>query len=303
MFATLSYAEDDNTRSAREEVEDELHHLVGSQPTKVRIDFSALDEPNYKLEEVSFDLDGRSLATPATSELAREGTHLVWNGDVKPGKHSVHAHVVYANPASIVMSDEGDHKWKVTGDVSFEVNAGIEVQVRVVPSRDPSQRDIAKRFRLSLPAKPVMLARLDDGKMPDRLEAPVIASPAVEEAQETVAKVGPGTSRRKVRTAAAPVELAQAETTPRKGHATEPAADPVEPPPEPAEARADPVAIVDPPPDVSPPDAGVVGLPVQRPGTPVEEGEGMPWVIIAAVGVLAVVLLLVVLIRRRGSKA
>jgi hypothetical protein len=170
LLPALARAEDEKARRAREELERELKAMVGKQPTRVRVDFVAVDDPNYKLEEASFELDGKALQAPTLTELS-DDTHLVWNGDVAPGRHTLKAKVVYANGASVIVSDEGGHKWKVAGDVSFDVNSGIEVQVRVVPTRDPSQKDIAKRFRLALPAKPVMVATLDDGKMPDAVVA------------------------------------------------------------------------------------------------------------------------------------
>ena len=163
----VAHAEDEAQRRAREELERQLQQMVGKQPTKVRIDFESLDEPMYKLEDASFELDGRTLSRPALDQLAGEGVHLVWNGDVTPGKHVVAVRVVYTNQASQVVSEEGGYSWKVSGTVSFDVQAGIEVQVKATPQRDPSQKDIAKRFKIRLPAQPVMLAQMDDGKMPE----------------------------------------------------------------------------------------------------------------------------------------
>lgn len=174
-LAASAAAEDPKARAAREELERQLSQMVGKQPTRVRIDFVGLDDPNYRIEEASFDLDGRTVSGPSLSQLSEDGTHLVWNGDVTPGKHTVKVLLVFSNGASIVLSDEGGYKWKVGGDVSFEVNSGIEVRVQVTPKRDGKQTDVAKRFKLSLPAQPVMIAQLDDGKMPEVAPKPVIA--------------------------------------------------------------------------------------------------------------------------------
>lgn len=173
LVAATAAAEDPN--AAREELDRQLHQLVGKQPTKVRVDFLGLDDPNYQIEEAQFELDGRSLGGPSLSELSTEGAHLVWNGDVTPGKHTVKVLLVFSNGASILMSDEGGYKWKVGGDVNFEVPSGIEVRVQVTPKRNPKQSDVAKRFTLHLPAQPVMIAQLDDGKMPDAMPRLVIA--------------------------------------------------------------------------------------------------------------------------------
>ncbi len=175
--ASGALAEDAKAKAAREELEKQLSQMVGTQPTKVRIDYVALDDPNYRLEEATFQLDGRSLGTPSLGQLSEEGTHLVWNGDVTPGKHTVRARIVFSNGASVVLSDEGGNKWTVAGDVSFDVNAGIEVRVQATPTRDSKQTDVAKRFKLSLPAQPVMIAQLDDGKMPEAMAKPVSSTP------------------------------------------------------------------------------------------------------------------------------
>ena len=41
-----------------ESFERQLKSLVGTPPTKIRIDYVGLDEPNYVLLEASFELDG-----------------------------------------------------------------------------------------------------------------------------------------------------------------------------------------------------------------------------------------------------
>ena len=178
--AAVSLAEDAKAKAAREELEKQLTQMVGKQPTKVRVDFIGLEDPNYRIEEATFELDGRGLRTPLLTELSEEGTHLVWNADVTPGKHTVKVLLVFSNQASVVLSDEGGYKWKVGGDVSFEVNSGIEVRVQVTPKRDGKQTEVAKRFKLALPAQPVMIAQLDDGKMPDPMAKPVIVADVVD---------------------------------------------------------------------------------------------------------------------------
>ena len=174
FVSATAAAEDANAKAAREELERQLSLMVGKQPTKVRLDFIGLEDPNYKIEEASFDIDGRRLRSPPLGQLSSEGTHLIWNGDVTPGKHTVKVRVVFYNNASVVLSDEGGYKWRVGGDVTFEVNSGIEVRVQVKPTRDDKQTEVAKRFKLALPAQPVMIATLDDGKMPDAMVKPVI---------------------------------------------------------------------------------------------------------------------------------
>ncbi len=180
LAGVAAHAEDAAQRKAREELERQLAGLVEKPPTRVKVEFLGLDDPNYALQEATFELDGHPLKAPSVTVLEPEGAHLVWTGDVAPGKHVITVRVVYANGASAVFSDEGGFKWKVSGDVTFDVNAGIEVQVRVVPERDGSQKDVSKRIRLHLPAKPVMVAKLEDGQMPE--PPPVVKVPAAVDA-------------------------------------------------------------------------------------------------------------------------
>lgn len=188
LLPCVAHAEDPKAKAAREELERQLSQMVGKAPTRVRVDMVGLDDPNYRLEEASFELDGRVLNPPSLAELNDDGSHLVWEGDAAPGKHVVKVRLVFANGASVLLSDEGGYKWKVGGEVSFDLHSGIEVRVAVTPKRDSAQRDVAKRFRLSLPATPVMLASLDDGKMPEPAArptlpetAPVDAGPSAQE--------------------------------------------------------------------------------------------------------------------------
>ena len=131
LAATVVAQEDAKAKVAREELERQMHSMVEKPPAKIRIDFIGLDDPNYRIEEVTFELDDRGLSAPSLTELSEEGPHLIWNGDVTPGKHTVKVLLVFANRANVVMSDEGGYKWKIGGDTTFEVNAGLEVRVQV----------------------------------------------------------------------------------------------------------------------------------------------------------------------------
>ncbi len=129
VVASTALAEDAASKKAREELERELKQMVGTSPTRVRVDFLSPDEPNYKLEEASFEVDGKSVPPQTLEVLASEGLHTVFTGDVAPGKHKVTARLVFTNGTSVVLSDEGGYKWKLAGDASFEVPTGLEVQV------------------------------------------------------------------------------------------------------------------------------------------------------------------------------
>lgn len=212
LLPALAFAEDAKAKAAREELEKQLTQMMGKVPTRVRVDFVGLDDPNYKLEEATFELDGRSLGSPPLSQLMDEGPHLVWEGDAVAGKHVVRVRLVFANGTSVLLSDEGGYKWKVGGEVSFDLHAGIEVRVAVTPKRDSEQKDVAKRFKLSLPAQPVMLAKLDDGKMPDAPPKPNIAPEAVDAgAPVVVAALSAAEEKKKAAEAAAEAKRLAAE--------------------------------------------------------------------------------------------
>jgi hypothetical protein len=327
FVAAVALAEDAKARAAREELERQLGLLVVKAPTRVRVELAGLDEPNYVLEEATFELDGRALGAPSLKDLNREGTHLVWVGDVPPGKHTVGARLVYANAASVVLSDEGGYKWKIGGSVRFDLNSGIEVQVRVTPARDPSQADIAKRFKLSLPAKPVMLAALDDGSMPEPPPKPVLAvvdaGPSPEElaaaqrkaaeeeakrlAEEEARRLAQAEAARKAE-AEAQAKLAAAEANTRRGDAKTKG---VAPPPAPVPvAEPQPVAAPEPmhAPAPSPPepvavvDAGAATSPAVAAAPVPAEGEGeFPWGIVLGAGLGGALVFLVLLARRRSQ--
>jgi hypothetical protein len=158
----LAFSQTPKTR-AQEELDRQLKEMMGNRPAKVKVKFVPLDEPNYELTEARFELDGAAIRTPMLKQLMGEAPVEVSVNDVSPGKHRVKAELQYTSKASAMVSDEGDHKWKIANEVSFDVAAGIEVQVNVTPKRDEKQKEIAKRFSLRMPSSPVMLAAVEDG--------------------------------------------------------------------------------------------------------------------------------------------
>lgn len=175
VLSAVALGEDPKAKAAREELERQLNQMVGKVPTRARIEFIGLEEPNYIIEDATFELDGKTLKAPLASKLSEEGTHPVWNGDITPGKHSVKVMLVVANRTSAVLSDEGGYKWTLRGERTADVHAGIEVHVEVTARRDATQTDVGKRFTLATTAKPVMIAQLDDGSIPEAPKKPVIA--------------------------------------------------------------------------------------------------------------------------------
>lgn len=304
-------ADDDARRRAERELEQQLGQLVPQQPARVRIDFEALDEPNYALEEATFELDGRPLPRGALDALSAEGTHLIFSGEVPAGKHVVGARVVYSSRASVLLSDEGGYSWKVSGTNTFDVPDGIEVRVRVTPSRDGSQRDVSKRIGLRLPATPVMLAKVDDGAMPpppprvviDAGVPEVASSPPPAPAPEVaLAPERPDDVRPDVKPGRQAAPATPARTGTRTGasqvavapEAPAPEAPAPETAPEPAPAPAEVAPVEAPPAQTQPADIATTAP------TPAETG-GLPLgLVLGGLGALAVLVLLVVVARRRS---
>src|SRR5688572_17026478 len=82
---------------AREELEKELQQMVNIPAPKLVLVFESLGEPNYKLDEAEFVLDGKKLSTPGTAKLNEFGDHVIYSGEVSHGEHSLVSRVVYTD--------------------------------------------------------------------------------------------------------------------------------------------------------------------------------------------------------------
>ncbi|MBL9039829.1 MAG: hypothetical protein JNG84_15030, partial [Archangium sp.] len=103
LLAGVAFAEDAAQRRAREELERELERLTGgTQPSRVRLDFVAPDEPNYRLEEASFEIDDAPVKAPALAALQGDEPVVIFSGEVPPGKHKVGVRLRYTNATSAV---------------------------------------------------------------------------------------------------------------------------------------------------------------------------------------------------------
>lgn len=191
LLAGVSFAEDDAQRRAREELEKQLNQMVEKAPSRVRVEFLPVDDPNFQVEELEISLDGKPLKMPTAAAISgwvQDGAMPITTLDVTPGRHKVVAKVTIHNTASPMVSDEGDFRWKVAGDVGFDVATGIEVKVIVTPVRDAKQADLGKRLKLTFPSQPVMIATLDDGSMPEPTKvkpAPLVVAAAAIDAGPT----------------------------------------------------------------------------------------------------------------------
>jgi hypothetical protein len=170
VVASPALAEDDAQRRVREELERELNQMVQKAPSRVRVEFQPLDDPNLRVEELTILLDTKPLKAPTAQQIAgwvQDGPMPVATLDVSPERHLVTARVTVHNTASPLVVDDGDVRWRVSGDVRFDVSAGLEVRVIVTPVRDSKQADPTKRLKLTFPSQPAMISKLEDGVMPD----------------------------------------------------------------------------------------------------------------------------------------
>jgi hypothetical protein len=173
--ASVALAQDDVQKRAAAELERQLEEMVQSAPARLSIEFTPVEDPNYVLEEAIFSMDGVPLKTPPVAKM-RDDKLVVFEGDVKPGKHKVNVRLVYKNGASVIASDEGGFRWTVNGDNSFDIQSGILVKMQAIAKYGGKALPVKDRMTLALPAKPVMIAKLDDGSMPERpAPKPVVA--------------------------------------------------------------------------------------------------------------------------------
>src|SRR4051812_20100009 len=136
-----------SAQNAQDELERQLKDMVGKPPTKLHVEYEGLDQPNYKLVEISFTLDGQALPTPAVEKL-NEGKTTIWHGDIKPGTHRLETSAVVTDISGVLFSYEAGYKWKVKNTRNFDQQPGLEVHVIVTPELSPSEKDPQKKFAL-----------------------------------------------------------------------------------------------------------------------------------------------------------
>jgi hypothetical protein len=154
-------------QSAQDELEKQLKDMVAKPPSKLLVEYEGLDQPAYKLLDLSFVLDGQSLPVPAAIEKLNEGKTTIWHGDIKPGRHRLEYVAQFSDVSGVLFSYEAGYKFKVGSASTFEQQPGLEVRVLVTPELTPGEKDPRKKFTLKGTADVKMLAKLEDGTMPD----------------------------------------------------------------------------------------------------------------------------------------
>jgi hypothetical protein len=162
----VAWASSAFAQNAQDELERQLKDMVGKPPTKLHVEYEGLDQPNYKLVEISFTLDGQALPVPGTEKL-NEGKTTIWHGDIKPGRHRLDTTAVFTDVSGVIFSYEAGYKWNVRKSIGFDQQPGLEVHVLITADVNPSEKDPKKKFDLKTTSDVKMLAKLEDGTMPD----------------------------------------------------------------------------------------------------------------------------------------
>src|SRR5438552_3881210 len=149
-------------QTPKDELEQQLKDLVGNPPTRLLIEFEGLDQPNYHLADATFEVDGSKLPAPDTTTLNADGRHLVFHGDVKPGKHVLIASVAITDVAGTLFSYEAGYTFKLSKSIAFEQQPGLEIHIVVTPELNAGEKDPKKKFVLKSTTTPKMLAKLED---------------------------------------------------------------------------------------------------------------------------------------------
>ncbi len=160
---------------ARDDLDRQLQALVKTPPPEVVISFEGLPgagtNRGYKLVEADFSLNGQPLAVPGAEKLNAPGQHKLAVVKVEEGSFTLVSHVTYANEAWNLFSEESGFLWKLTASVTFQVQKGLRVRVKVLPSINPTAPDPRLKLKLSHDVSVEMTAQLADVAIPDAADA------------------------------------------------------------------------------------------------------------------------------------
>lgn len=163
---------------AREDLERQMQALVTTPPPEVVISFEGLPGAGtargYKLVEADFELNGQPLAVPAPEQLGAPGQHRLAVLKVEEGSFTLLSRVTYASDAWSLFSEENGFLWKLTASVTFQVQKGLRVRVKVLPGINPTAPDPRLKLKLSHDVKVEMTAPLADVAV---AEAPPVVKP------------------------------------------------------------------------------------------------------------------------------
>nr|WP_225937132.1 OmpA family protein [Myxococcus sp. RHSTA-1-4] len=160
---------------AREDLDRQLQALVQTPPPEVVISYEGLPGAGttrgYKLVEADFSLNGQPLAVPGPDKLNAPGVHRLAVVKVEEGSFTLVSRVTYANDAWNLFSEESGFLWKLTASVTFQVQKGLRVRVKVMPGINPTAPDPRLKLKLSHDVAAEMTAQLADVAIPDAPDA------------------------------------------------------------------------------------------------------------------------------------
>ncbi len=200
---------------AREDLDRQLQALVKTPPPEVVLSFEGLPGAGttrgYKLVEADFELNGQPLAVPGPDKLNAPGQHRLAVLKVEEGSFTLLSRVTYASDSWSLFSEESGFLWKLTASVTFQVQKGLRVRVKVMPGINPTAPDPRLKLKLSHDVTAEMTAPPADVAVPDAPPAVTKATPPPPKVPET--PVQPASAAQTV-TAAVP---AKAVETPELG--------------------------------------------------------------------------------------
>lgn len=164
--------------SAQEELERELMQLVKTPPPEVEVFFEPLEARHLKLDETDLTLDDMPLALPDVKSLSQGTTHRVLKAQLSEGEHTLVSRIAYVDTSSGFTGTAG-YKWKMAASVTFRVQRGLRVRVRVQPALNPDAADLKGRLKLGHHVVAEMIGPLEDTKALEALaRGPSGARPA-----------------------------------------------------------------------------------------------------------------------------
>ncbi|QSQ28186.1 OmpA family protein [Pyxidicoccus parkwayensis] len=154
---------------AREDLDRQLQALVKTPPPEVVVTFEGLPgagtSRGYKLVEADFSLNNQPLAVPGAEELNGPGLHRLAVVKVEEGTFTLVSRVTYASDAWNLFSEESGFLWKLTASVTFQVQKGLRVKVKVMPGINPTAPDPRLKLKLSHDTSVEMTAPLADADL------------------------------------------------------------------------------------------------------------------------------------------
>lgn len=148
----------------------ELNRLAPVPPPALEVRFTSLSGPEYALEELALELDGRPQKVPAPADVL-SGAPL-FTGAVAPGRHQLAARLTLVANFGAASYRTG-YRFKLGKRISFEARNGLLHQIDLRAQRELSLA-WEQSLDLAVARSERMVAVLESGEMPSppRLPGP-----------------------------------------------------------------------------------------------------------------------------------